>query len=105
MLSPEQIYQNIERILESRGISDRQLLIDSGLKKNVMANMKSGSMPSADKIAVIAEYLDVPVDVLLGTKKAASDSSVRSSIIEKVYSLSDSQVDRLLAFLEGMVGE
>ena len=105
MLSPEQIYQNIERILESRGISDRQLLIDSGLKKNVMANMKSGSMPSADKIAVIAEYLDVPVDVLLGTKKAASDSSVRSSIIEKVYSLSDSQVDRLLAFLEGMVWE
>lgn len=105
MLSPEQIYQNIEKILESRGISDRQLLIDSGLKKNVMANMKSGSMPSADKIAVIAEYLDVPVDVLLGTKKAASDSSVRSSIIEKVYSLSDSQVDRLLAFLEGMVGE
>lgn len=105
MLAPEQIYQNIEKILESRGISDRQLLLDSGLKKNVMANMKSGSMPSADKIAIIAEYLDVPVDVLLGTKKAASDISVRSSIIEKVYSLSDSQVDRLLAFLEGMVGE
>lgn len=68
MRSPVQIYEFIESILNKRGISDRQMLAEAGLKRGVLDNMKKGSMPSADKIAAIAEYLGVSVDTLLETE-------------------------------------
>lgn len=67
MRSPVQIYEFIESILNKRGISDRQMMQDSGLKRGVLDNMKKGSMPAADKLAAIAKYLGVSVDYLLGT--------------------------------------
>ena len=44
MRSPVQIYEFIEDILNKRGISDRQMLTDAGLKRGVLDNMKKGSM-------------------------------------------------------------
>jgi transcriptional regulator with XRE-family HTH domain len=64
-----QIYEFIESILVKKGISDRQMMQDSGLKRGVLDNMKKGSMPAADKIAAIAKYLGVSVDYLLGTEQ------------------------------------
>lgn len=69
MRSPVQIYEFIESILNKRGISDRQMMQDSGLKRGVLDNMKKGSMPAADKLAAIAKYLGVSVDYLLGTEQ------------------------------------
>lgn len=81
MRSPVQIYEFIEDILNKRGISDRQMLTEAGLKRGVLDNMKKGSMPAADKIAAIAKYLGVSVDSLLGTeqdvKSIASDIKKR----------------------------
>ena len=47
------------------GISIKQLLIDVDLGKNTMSNFKT-SMPKADNLAKIADYLDCSVDYLLG---------------------------------------
>lgn len=69
MRSPVQIYEFIEDILNKRGISDRQMLTEAGLKRGVLDNMKKGSMPSVDKVAAIAEYLGVHIDYLLGIDK------------------------------------
>lgn len=54
MLSAEQIYQSIENIVKAKGTNDTKMLANAGLKKNVMTNIKNGSMPSIDKIAAIA---------------------------------------------------
>ena len=112
MFNAEQIHQRIEYELKSKGISGRKMLLESGLSKNIMDNMKNGSMPSADKIAKISEYLGVSIDFIMGMTaspqtipetNSAPDDEVRSAIVSKVKQLSDSQALRLLAFLEGML--
>ena len=91
------------------------MLVDSGLSKNVLDNMKKGSMPSVDKVAKIADFLEVSVDFLLGrtpipevnrpeTEKAPEDN-IRSIIVKQVNGLSDHQAQLLLAYLEGMLSE
>ena len=57
--------QRIKAVAKIRNISVRQLLSDVGLGFNTMSNMKT-SMPKADNLAKIADYLDVSVDYLLG---------------------------------------
>ena len=107
MLTSGQIYIKIEKELQKRGVSQHKMLVESGLSKNALDKMKKGSMPSADKIAAIADYLGVSIDLLLGRteqpeKENASESDIRSVIVQKVNGLSDHQADILLAFLEGL---
>lgn len=59
------VAQRIKAVAKIRNISVRQLLSDVGLGFNTMSNMKT-SMPKADNLAKIADYLDVSVDYLLG---------------------------------------
>lgn len=50
---------------KEKKVSVKQLLLDVGLGFNTMSNMKT-SMPRADNLAKIADYLGVSVDYLLG---------------------------------------
>lgn len=101
MLSAEQIYQSIENIVKAKGTNDTKMLANAGLKKNVMTNIKNGSMPSIDKIAAIADVLDVSIDDLIGrNKKSAPDNSSRNALIEKVIQMPDAKASILLALLE-----
>ena len=85
MRSPVQIYEFIEDILNKRGISDRQMLTDAGLKRGVLDNMKKGSMPAADKIAAIAKYLGLSVDFLLGVEQNTDDIKKRAADIKRRF--------------------
>lgn len=101
MLSAEQIYQNIEDAVKAKGMNDTKMLAEAGLKKNVMTNIKNGSMPSIDKIAAIADVLDVSVDDLIGrNKKSVPDNSSRNALIEKVIQMPEAKANILLALLE-----
>jgi transcriptional regulator with XRE-family HTH domain len=67
MYNPADVAENIKTIAKRKGISMKQVLDDCGLNKNVLSTMLSrGSMPKADNIAIIADYLDCSVDYLLG---------------------------------------
>ena len=59
------VSQRIKEIAQLRSVTVKQLLIDVGLGFNTMSNMKN-SMPKADNLAKIADYLDCSVDYLLG---------------------------------------
>ncbi len=59
------IAKRIKILAKSKGISVKKLLEDVGLGFNTMSNMKT-SMPKADNLAKIADYLDCSVDYLLG---------------------------------------
>lgn len=65
MYNSNNIAERIKTLSKSKGISIKKLLSDVGLGFNTMANMKT-SMPKADNLAKIADYLDVSVDYLLG---------------------------------------
>lgn len=57
----------ITELSSIRGISINRMLSVAGLNKSVVDRMKTGNMPSADKVAAIAQVLDVPTEYLLGS--------------------------------------
>lgn len=65
MYNSSNISENIKLVAKSKNITIKQLLEDVGLGFNTMSNMKT-SMPKADNLAKIADYLDCSVDYLLG---------------------------------------
>ena len=60
-----EIAERIKNMSKIRNVSVRKLLADVGLGLNTMSNMKT-SMPKADNLARIADYLDCSVHYLLG---------------------------------------
>lgn len=55
----------IKEIAKNRDIVLRQMLEEIGLSKGTMDNLRT-SMPKADNLAKIADYLDVSMDYLMG---------------------------------------
>lgn len=65
MYNSNNVAEKIKTLSASKGITVKRLLVDTGLGKNTMSNFKT-SMPKADNLAKIADYLNVSVDYLLG---------------------------------------
>lgn len=55
----------IKEVAKNRDIVLRQMLEEIGLSKGTMDNLRT-SMPKADNLAKIADYLDVSMDYLMG---------------------------------------
>lgn len=55
----------IKEVAKDRDVVLRQMLEDVGLSKGTMNNLRT-SMPKADNLAKIADYLDVSMDYLMG---------------------------------------
>lgn len=68
---------NLFVIMTKNGISQKQLAENIGASTGNVADWKSGrSAPSIDKLPLIADYLDVSLDYLLGraeTSKSADE--------------------------------
>lgn len=60
-----EIAERIKLIAKSKGLTVSTVLKEVNLGRNTMANFKT-SMPKADNLAKIADYLDCSVDYLLG---------------------------------------
>lgn len=63
------LLQNIEFIIEKRGLTLTQVEKDCGLSKSSMRKW-SENFPSIDKVLKVAQYLDVSVDFLLTGKNS-----------------------------------
>lgn len=100
-------YDKFERLCELRKTTPSAVCQAVGLSRTTSAYWKrSNGVPKREALEKIAEYLGVSVDYLLERdEKNAPDDAARSVIIEKVKSLPDSQLDRLLGYLEGLAEE
>lgn len=65
MYSSSDVAERIKQFAKESNLSIKQVLSDVGLGFNTMSNMKT-SMPKADNLAKIADYLNCSVDYLLG---------------------------------------
>ncbi len=65
MYNSQDIAETIKKLSKAKNITIKKLLDDVGLGFNTMSNMKT-SMPKADNLAKIADYLGCSVDYLLG---------------------------------------
>lgn len=58
--------QVIETKLKEKKVSIKKMLSDLNFSHSLITQWRKGNTPSLDKFTAIAEYLDVPVDYLLG---------------------------------------
>lgn len=67
MYTSTEIAERIKSTAKAKNIAIKDMLVSCNLNKNALFTMASGgSMPKADNLAKIADYLDVSVDYLLG---------------------------------------
>lgn len=65
MYNSSNVAERIKATAKARNVSIKVVLENVGLGFNTMSNMKT-SMPKADNLARIADYLNCSVDYLLG---------------------------------------
>ena len=58
--------KNFEELCESHHESCRAVLIKTGIAKSAIANWRKGSLPNVVTLNKIAEYFNVPINVLVG---------------------------------------
>lgn len=106
MYNPNEIADKIKEVAKNSGVTVKTMLADTELGVNTLQHMKT-SIPKVDTLCKIADYLNVSVDFLLGRdiKNNAPEDDIRSVIIERVNRLTDSQLDRLLGYLEALTEE
>lgn len=105
MNNPNEIADKIKIAANKNGITVKQMLIDTGLGANTLQHMKT-SVPKADTLAKIADYLGVSVDYLLGREiKNAPDEDVRSDMINRIMNLSESDAEKLRILVETVFPE
>lgn len=107
MYNSQDVATKIKELSKSKNITVKQLLEDVGLGFNTMSHMRT-SMPKADNLAKIADYLDVSVDYLLGrtdnfhsSDKEQSENNLSSDeqkLIDIYNSLSDDDKILLMAY-------
>lgn len=91
MNNPQQIAELIRIQTTLQKVSIRQMLKDIGLGVNSLSHLDNGSMPKADNLGKIADYLDVSVDYLLGRTDNLNGTSIKSGDINGDHnSLTDS---------------
>jgi len=78
------VAQQIKLVAQTKNISVKKMLEDIGLGFNMITNMKN-SMPKADNLAKIADYLDCSVDYLLGRTSPEQISNI-SNVTDKPVS-------------------
>lgn len=67
MYTSTEIAERIKLTAKAKQITVKDMLVACALNKNALFTMASGgSMPKADNLAKIAEYLDCSLDYLMG---------------------------------------
>ena len=109
MSNSQDIANRIKQISKEKGKTVKSLLEECQLGKNTVDKIANGTNIGFQALEIIADCLDVSVDYLLGRdeqqKNSTPDTNVRSAVIEKLNQLPDSQLDRLLGYLEALAEE
>lgn len=63
------MYSNYERIINAKGLTNYKVSKDTGIAQSVLSNWKNkGTTPRPEKLQILADYLGVSVDYLLGVQ-------------------------------------
>ena len=68
-MNTEIIVENVKYYCLKKGVKPTIACEESGAGKNMLSQIKKGIMPSIEKIANLAAYLDVTVSDILGDQK------------------------------------
>ncbi len=113
MFTPSEIAVRIKQCAKTRGLTVKSILQESGVGEKLVSNMngKNGSYPQSDKIAKIADYLNVSVDYLLGrlekenTAVIQTEDSGVNKLIEEYTKLNEQAQKELLNYAQYMTSK
>ena len=97
--------QRITSAASFRGVSINKLLTDAGVSKSVVDRMKTGIMPSADKLEAVASALDVPMGYLLGTGPFERWDLIlehRGAVLAEIAKMMDSLAQAILGGVDDL---
>lgn len=97
------IAHRIKNLAKQRDIPLKELFGETGLTVNTLANMKA-SMPKADNLALIADFLDCSVDYLLGRSPTPEGSNAGLSpalqrLIDAADGLTDEEIGKSIEYM------
>lgn len=82
--------ENLEIILQEKGITAYKLCKDTGIKTSTISNWKNGTQPTLDKFLIIVQYLGVSADRLLNLDTDKLDQESKELL--KQYKLHDESI-------------
>ena len=101
-------WKNVEFILDSKGLSFKELAFGTGIPYSTITNGKNRkeSLPSVDKGIKIAKFLQTPLEQLLGEEAAALQNDAKGELQNdaKKIQLYDKYAN-IIEALEKMSGE
>lgn len=99
MYNSANIAERIKAVAKSKGIPLKKMFEDIGLGFNTMANMRT-SMPKADNLAKIADYLGCSVDFLMEREEIpASEESRENELLRLFNKLPEENRDDAMNYL------
>lgn len=64
------MYENYEKLIRAKGLTNYKVSKDTGIAQSVLSTWKNGgATPRVEKMQVLADYLGVSVDYLIGTQE------------------------------------
>jgi transcriptional regulator with XRE-family HTH domain len=94
--------QNIKQICAIRGIKPTVACRESGAGANLINKMESrGSIPSVEKVQLLAQYLGVTVSELLGEDASeTAQGPAQPYLVMRYNQLSQEGQEKVMAFVE-----
>ena len=103
-MNEETIFDRIKALTEQRGKKIVDVEADLGMSKNYLYKWKK-SVPSSDKLAMVADYFNVSTDYLLGREDSNKNPSI-DDIVDNLRSyqgkhIPDDEKDVLKDIIKG----
>lgn len=101
MYKPSDVAARIKAATKSKGFSVAQMLKECDLSPNTVTYMVTrDSWIGANALAVIADFLDISTDDLLGRKKKASPKG--DALVDLFLSLNDEGQQKVLSYAQDL---
>lgn len=100
--------QNVKFYCHQKGVKPTIACLESGAGKSLLSQIENrGSIPSIEKVQLLAQYLGVTVSELLGEEPSQSSAigPPQPYLVMRYNSLSPVSQDKLMTFLEYLVTE
>lgn len=98
-MDKDKFVQNVKRYCAQKGVKPTVACAESGAGKDLIGKlMGRGSVPSIEKVQLLAQYLGCTVSDLLGEKETPPDP-VRQEFMRLLDSMTAEQRNELFAFM------
>lgn len=102
-METEIFVQNVKKYCESKGVKPTIACAESGAGKDLLGQLtKRGTVPSIERVQLLAQYLGCTVSDLLGEKATSSPPSEDDELLQKISALAPErrkQAEEYLDFL------